>query len=115
MVDDSELEMIRRRRLQQLEADQRLGEEMARRQALEEEEMAQQRQSALRQIMAPDARERLGRLRMAHPDLASSVEDQLLALAQSGRLGKQVTDADLRNILRRLAPTKREISITFKK
>ena len=45
----------------------------------------------------------------------ASVEDQLLALARSGRLGKQVTDGELRSVLRQLAPKKREINITIKK
>ena len=36
-----------------------------------------------------------------------TVEDQLLALARSGRLGKQVTDGELRAILRRLAEVRK--------
>jgi len=77
--------------------------------------MATQRQAMMRQILSPEARERIGRLRTAHPELAASVEDQLLALAQSGRLGRQVTDGELRSVLRKLAPKKREINITVRK
>lgn len=115
MVDDQELEALRRRRLQQLEAQKQMEEQAAIRQTEEEREFQAARQTMLRQVLAPDARERLGRLRTAHPELASSVEDQLISLARSGRLGKQVTDADLRSILRRVAPQRREINITIRK
>ena len=115
MSDDDELERLRQKRLRDLENQQALQVEAARNQMDMEGEMAARRQAIIRQILAPEARERLGRLRTAHPDLAALVEDQLINLAQSGRLGKQVTDGDLRAILRKLAPQKREISITFKK
>ncbi len=113
--EDDELEMLRQRRLRQLEAQQMLQDEGVRRQESMEAEMAAQRQAMMRQILSPEARERIGRLRTAHPELAASVEDQLLALAQSGRLGKQVTDGELRSVLRKLAPKKREINITIRK
>jgi programmed cell death protein 5 len=42
------------------------------------------------------------------------VEDQLIALVQSGRITQQVDDATLKAILRRVAPQKREINIERK-
>lgn len=115
MTDDQELETLRRKRLQQMEMQQQYEDAVAGQQEAAEVDMEARRGAALRQILEPDARDRLGRLRTAHPELAAHAEDQLIALAQSGRLDRVVTDADLRRILRRLAPTKREISITFKK
>ena len=72
------------------------------------------RQAIMRQILTPEARERLGTVRIAYPDLARAVEDQLIRLAQSGRIDRQVDDATLRQILRKVAPQKREISIERK-
>ena len=115
VTDDEELDALRRKRLQEMESQQVYQEEALRQQASAEAEVESQRQAALRRILSPEARDRIGRLRTAHPDLAASVEDQLMSLARSGRLGRQVSDGDLRKILRQLAPQKREINITIKK
>jgi programmed cell death protein 5 len=66
----------------------------------------------LRKVMTPEARDRLGRIRLAKPDLASIVEQQIIALAASGRLNRQVDDPTLVAILQRMSPEKREITIT---
>jgi programmed cell death protein 5 len=42
------------------------------------------------------------------------VEDQLIALVQNGRINQQVDDAMLKQILRKIAPQKREINIERK-
>jgi len=86
-------------------------------QAMAEEQLKQieaGRQAILRQVLTPEARERLGTVRIAYPDLARAVEDQLIRLAQSGRIDRQVDDATLRQILRKVAPQKREINIERK-
>jgi len=74
-------------------------------------QVASQRQSILRQILTPEARERLGRIELAYPEVAESVESQLIALAQSGRVQSQIDDRTLQDILRRVVPKKREIKI----
>jgi programmed cell death protein 5 len=107
---DSELEELRRRKIVELQRQQE-------HQAMAEEQSKQieaSRQAVLRQILTPEARERLGTVRIAYPDLARAVEDQLIRLAQSGRIDRQVDDATLRQILRKVAPQKREISIERK-
>lgn len=73
-----------------------------------------QKQLIMRQILTPEARDRLATLKMAYPDIARSVEDQLIALVQAGRINQQVDDEMLKTILRRVAPKKREISIERK-
>ena len=70
-----------------------------------------QRQLILRQILTPEARERLGRIELAYPELTESIESQLIALAQSGRVQRVIDDETLRQILTRLIPKKREIKI----
>ena len=86
-------------------------------QAMAEEQQRQvdaQKQLIMRQILTPEARDRLATLKMAYPDIARSVEDQLIALVQAGRINQQVDDEMLKTILRRVAPKKREISIERK-
>ncbi len=113
--DDPELSELRRRRLRQIQEMQ--GSEVANAQAIAAQEAELQRRDAerseiLRRILTPDARERLGRIRLAKPDVAQAVEQQLIGLAASGRIQRMVDDATLRALLERIAPERREIKIT---
>jgi programmed cell death protein 5 len=108
--EDMELEEIRRRKMLELQR-QHEYQAAASRQA---ETVEAQRQNILRGILTPEARERLGRVKMAYPDVAGQVEDRLIMLAQSGRLNEVIDDATLKDILSRLVPQKREIKIQRK-
>jgi programmed cell death protein 5 len=110
MMDDAELEELRRRKMTEL---QRQGEQQA---AMEQQAQAMeaQRQAILRQLLTSEARDRLANVRMAYPDVARSVEDQLIRLAQMGQINQQVDDPTLKQILRKVSPQKRDISIERK-
>ena len=110
MDEEKELQEIRRRKLESLQ--QESAQEEA--QAQMDQQAEQNRQAALRQILAPEARERMARLRTARPDFAEAVENQLIMLAQSGQLHTVISDANLLQILERLTPEKREITIKRK-
>lgn len=106
-MEEDELEAIRARKmaeLQQAAADRVVREQQA-------AAVEAQRQAILRQILTPEARERLGRIQLAYPEVAESVENQLIALAQSGRVQSVIDDRTLQEILRRVVPKKREIKI----
>ena len=109
-MDESEIEAIRQRKIAEMQRQQQ--------QSAQAEEAAKQRdaqkQNILRQLLTVDARERLANVRMAYPDLAESVEYQLIQLAQSGRLKGQINDSMLRDILRQMTPQQREIKIERK-
>jgi len=113
--EDSELEELRRRRLRQIQEMQVSDSANAQAYAAQEAEMArreQERGEILRRILTPEARERLARIRLAKPDVASAVEQQLIALAASGRIQRAIDDTTLRALLERIAPERREIKIT---
>jgi programmed cell death protein 5 len=106
-MDDSELEALRQRRLAEM---QQGGQQQA--EAKERaRQMEIQKQALLRQILTPEARDRLSNVRVANPEIANMVEMQLIQLAQSGRLAGMISDAMLRDILMRVAPQRREITI----
>ncbi len=107
MEDDPELEALRQRRMadmQQQSQSQAAQQQQAR-------QLEEQKQSILRQILAPEARDRLANIKLANPEMANSVEMQLIRLAQSGRLQGVITDAMLREILQKMVPQEREIHI----
>jgi programmed cell death protein 5 len=113
--EDAELAELRRRRLRQLQESQMAESANAQAYAAQEAEMQRrdaERAEVLRRILTPEARERLGRIRLAKPEVAQAVEQQLIGLAASGRLQRQVDDVTLRALLERIAPDRREISIT---
>ena len=113
---DPELAEIRRRRAQQIQelqarASGGVDPNYAAQQA-EMERREAERAEALRRLLTPEARERLGRIRLAKPDVAAAVEQQVIALAASGRLQRQIDDPTLRALLERIMPERRDIRIT---
>ena len=110
MSDDSELERIRARKLQEMQQ-QALDEQ---RQEQMKEEVEAQKRAILSQIMTDEARQRLANIKMVRPEFAESIELQLIQLAQSGRLAEKITDEQLKQILKQITGRKREGKITFR-
>ena len=111
-MDD--LEAIRQRRLRELQEQRAAAQDPA---AQAEARKAQEEaaiESFLQQVLDSEALSRFTRIRMSRPAFADAVARQLVALAQSGRLPKRLTDAELRDLLARLTPKDRDISITRK-
>ncbi len=105
--DDEDQEAIRKKRLAQLQSQQAQAEQ----QEAMKEQADQQKQAVMRQILTPEARDRLARIKIAKPEFVEEIEQQLIMLAQSGQLSGQVTDQMLVQILERIMPEKREINI----
>jgi programmed cell death protein 5 len=107
MEDDAEIQELRRRKLNELQRRQLEAVAHEQQKAAADAQM----QSALRQILTPEARARLARVKIAHPEEGNAVEQQLVMLAQSGRLGSMIDDKMLQQILAKLLPDRREIKI----
>lgn len=109
---DDELEKLRQEKMEQLrdQADGQGGGDEARQAAQEQAEA--QRKALLRQHLTDGARKRLNTVKMSKPDVAEQVEQQVIALAQSGRLGGQQIDEDqMRDLLKELTPDSKSFNI----
>jgi programmed cell death protein 5 len=106
-MEDPELEALRQKRMAEIQQQQ--NNQSAQEEKAKQFEM--QKQAILRQILTPEARDRLANIKLANPEQANAVEMQLIQIAQSGRLQGVITDAMLREILQKIIPRKREITI----
>ncbi|HZY91460.1 MAG TPA: DNA-binding protein [Thermoplasmata archaeon] len=113
---DTELQELRKRRVRELQEMQTQGggpdPYVQAAQQAEMQRRESERAEILRKLLTPEARERLGRIRLAKPDVANAVEQQVISLAASGRLARQIDDNTLRALLERIMPQRREINIT---
>ena len=106
-MSDDELEELRKRKLMELQ--QRLAQEQEKVQMQQQIEI--QKQALLRKILTAKARQRLTNLKMVKPDFAEQLELQLIQLAQQGKVNIPITDEQLKDILIRLQPRRRDIKI----
>jgi programmed cell death protein 5 len=107
-MSDEELDQIRKRKL--LSMQHRVTDEQKQSQA--EQQLDAQKQALLRQILTPEARERLSNLKMVKPEFTEQLELQLIQMAQAGKLPIPLSDAQLKQILVQLQSRKRDIKIT---
>jgi programmed cell death protein 5 len=101
---EGNLEDLKRRKL--LELQQRLQEQ----EAVEQQRAAieAQKREILRGVLTPEARQRLANVKMARPDYAAQVENLLIQLAQSGQLRAKISDAQLKDILSKIAASRKK-------
>jgi programmed cell death protein 5 len=108
-MDD--IETIRKKKLRDLQQQQQAAFQQEEFEEAQQKEYDEQKKMILRAILTDDARERLGRIKAARQELAENLENQLIMLAQSGRLKNKINDEQLRELLSKILPKKRDITI----
>ncbi|MCW4005071.1 MAG: DNA-binding protein [Candidatus Bathyarchaeota archaeon] len=109
-MSDEELDAIRRRKLSAMQ--QRAASDEQKQQMQAEQQIEAQKQALLKQILSPEARQRLTNLKMVKPEFTDNLELQLIQLAQMGKVPVPMSDAQLKQILIQLQSRKRETRIT---
>ncbi len=78
----------------------------------DDSEISTQKEQILKQILAADARLRLNNVKMVKPELANLVENYLIGMASQGKLGSQISDEHLKQILLSMQQPKRDFKFT---
>jgi programmed cell death protein 5 len=107
-MSDEELDAIRRKKLSAYK--QRASDEQRQDQA--DKEIDAQKEALLKQILSPEARQRLTNLKMVKREFTEQLELQIIQLAQMGKIPIPLSDAQLKQILIQLQSRKRETKIT---
>ncbi len=110
----SSLEELRRKRAEQIKQAQ-LQQQYSM-QGNEEAETAsrlQQLENLVKQVLTKEALQRYSNLKVGHPDKAMNLLMIIGSAIQSNQLSaeKKVTDEELKNLLMRITPKKREVQI----
>jgi programmed cell death protein 5 len=109
-----DIDELREERLEELK-EQAEGEgdgEAAEAAEAQREQAEAQKQAMLRQHLTDGARQRLNTVRMSKPEFAEQAEQQVLALAQSGRVQGKIDEDQMKEILGELKPDSKSFDIS---
>ena len=110
--DDEELERLRQKKMEQLREQQQGGGgggEGAR--EAQREQAEAQKKAMLRQHLTDGARKRLNTVKMSKPQFGEKVEQQVVALAQSGRIQGKIDEEKMKQLLSELKPDSKSFDI----
>ncbi|MFB6118902.1 DNA-binding protein [Halosegnis sp.] len=105
---DDELEELRKKKMEQLQ-DQQAGGEEAR--EAQRQQAEAQKKAVLRQTLTDGARKRLNSVKMSKPEFGEQVEQQVVALARSGRVQGKIDEEQMKSLLQELQPDKQDFNI----
>ncbi|MDV3103340.1 DNA-binding protein [Thermococcus waiotapuensis] len=112
MAED--VEEIKKRKLMELQR-KYLEQQKAQEEAIRQEmELEAQLNAIMRKVLTPEARERLGRVKLVRPELARQVELILAQLYQAGQIKEPLSDEKLKRILAQIEEkTRKEFRIKW--
>ncbi len=96
--------------MEQLKEQQEEGGDAEAQQAAQEQAEAQKK-AILRQHLTDGARKRLNTVKMSKPEAGEQVEQQIVSLARSGRLGQQIDEEQMKQLLSELTPDSKSFDI----
>ena len=106
---DEELQELREKKMEQLKEQQ--GGEGAEAAEAQREQAEAQKKAVLRQALTDGARKRLNTVQMSKPQFGEQVEQQIVALAQSGRLNGKIDEEKMKELLAEMKPESKSFDI----
>jgi programmed cell death protein 5 len=106
---DEELEKLREQKREQLKEQQGGGDEEAR--EAQRQQAEAQKKAILRQNLTDGARKRLNTVKMSKPEHGEKIEQQIVALAQSGRVQGKIDEEKMKELLKELTPDSKSFDI----
>lgn len=108
--NDERLQELREEKLEQLKEQQAEGGDPEAAEAQRQQAEAQKK-AMLRQHLTDGARKRLNTVKMSKPEIGERVEQQVVALAQSGRIQDKIDEEQMKQLLRELTPDSKSFDI----
>ncbi|RQG89134.1 DNA-binding protein [Natrarchaeobius halalkaliphilus] len=108
--DEEKLEQLRQQKMEQLQEQAESGQGEGSKEAAQQQADAQ-KQALLRQHLTDDARKRLNTVKMSKPQFGQQVEQQVIALARSGRMQGKIDDDKMKQLLKELKPDSKSFDI----
>jgi programmed cell death protein 5 len=108
--NDEKLQELREEKLEQLKEQQGEGGDSEAAEAQRQQAEAQ-RKAMLRQALTDGARKRLNTVQMSKPEFGEQVEQQVVALAQSGRLQGKIDEEKMKELLQEMKPESKSFDI----
>ena len=106
---DEELQELREKKMEQLK--DRQGGEGAEAAEAQQQQAEAQKKAVLRQALTDGARKRLNTVQMSKPQFGEKVEQQIVALAQSGRLNGKIDEEKMKELLQEMKPESKSFDI----
>ena len=106
---DEELERLREQKREQLKEQMDEGDDDAR--EAQRQQAEAQKKAVLRQHLTDGARKRLNTVKMSKPQVGQKVEQQVVALAQSGRIQDKIDEEKMKALLQEITPDSKSFDI----
>jgi programmed cell death protein 5 len=107
---DEELDELRQKKMEQLK-EQQGGEGQAEAAEPQRQQAEAQKKALLRKALTDGARKRLNTVQMSKPEFGEQVEQQIVALAQSGRLQDKIDEEKMKELLQEMKPDSQSYDI----
>ena len=108
--NDEKLQELREEKLEQLK-EQQGGEGDAEAAEAQRQQAEAQKKAMLRKALTDGARKRLNTVQMSKPEFGEQVEQQVVALAQSGRLQGKIDEEKMKELLQEMKPESKSFDI----
>lgn len=113
MSSDDELDRLRQKKLAELQRQAAGQQQQDAAQEAQRREFEAKKLALIRQILVPEARQRIENIRIVKPDFAERVEVSLIQMFQAGQLRGAIplTDDQLKQILQKMQSKKPDFKI----